>query len=101
MYRRSVYNAPEGFDVVYTERTQKLTIQWTNKNMELTDSTLLELSIDGGEWQTVRKYESSEKETYVYNEVFSDDFQKGTYIYRVHNYDMDGNERMTEEKSVS
>ena len=96
-----VYNAPEGFDVVYTERTQKLTIQWTNKNMELTDSTLLELSIDGGEWQTVRKYESSEKETYVYNEVFSDDFQKGTYTYRVHNYDMDGNERMTEEKSVS
>ena len=53
--------------------------------MELTDSTLLELSIDGGEWQTVRKYESSEKETYVYNEVFSDDFQKGTYTYRIHN----------------
>lgn len=96
-----VYKAPSKFTGTYTERTRKLEISWTNKNMELTDSTLLELRIDDGEWTTVQKYESSERSAYTYEETFPADYQKGIYTYRIHNYDLDGRERMSGEFTLS
>lgn len=44
-----VYSTPSGLNLEYTERTRKLTITWDYKNnMGFTDSTLLEVRIDGG-----------------------------------------------------
>ncbi|MCD8318351.1 MAG: glycoside hydrolase family protein [Paraprevotella sp.] len=96
-----IQKAPNSFTVSYTEKTRKLDISWNNPNMEFTDSTLLEVRIDNGEWKTLQKYPCSEKTSYVYNEVFPEDYQRGTYTYRVHNYDIDGKERMTNEVQIS
>ncbi len=92
---------PSDFTVTYTESSRRLSITWTNQNMELTDSTLLELSFNGGEWTTLQKYASSELSSYSYNETFDEDFEKGTYTYRVHNYDVDGEERISKEITIS
>ena len=84
-----MYSTPSGMSLEYTERTRKLAINWEYKNnMGFTDSTLLEVRIDGGEWQTLQKYEGPDKTSYTYNEVFPEDFKRGTYTYRVRNFDM-------------
>lgn len=96
-----VYKSPSNFVVNYTEKTRKMEISWTNSNMELTDSTELELKIDDGKWTVIKSYPISESTSFSYSETFATDFQKGTYTYRVHNYDCDGKERYSEEISLS
>ncbi len=92
-----VYQVPAEFTLTYDERLRELQITWTNKNMELSDSSFLEIKMDDGEWQTLQRYTSSERRYYVYNETFPEDFQRGVRTYRVHNYDCDGTERFSEE----
>lgn len=97
-----VYSTPSEFSMEYTERTRKLSLTWEYKNnMGFTDSTLLEMRLDDGEWQTLQKYEGPDKTSYTYNEVFPEDFKRGTYTYRVRNFDMDGNVRSTDEVQLS
>lgn len=97
-----VYSTPSGLTLEYTERTRKLALNWEYKNnMGFTDSTLLEMRLDDGEWQTLQKYEAPDKNSYAYNEVFPEDFKRGTYTYRVRNFDMDGNVRSTDEVQLS
>lgn len=97
-----VYSTPSGLTLEYTERTHKLALNWEYKNnMGFTDSTLLEMRLDDGEWQTLQKYEAPDKNSYAYNEVFPEDFKRGTYTYRVRNFDMDGNVRSTDEVQLS
>lgn len=97
-----VYSTPSGLTLEYTERTRKLALNWEYKNnMGFTDSTLLEMRLDDGEWQTLQKYEAPDKSSYAYNEFFPEDFKRGTYTYRVRNFDMDGNVRSTDEVQLS
>lgn len=96
-----VYFDPSDFTVTYNELTRKLNIEWTNENMELTDSTYLELQIDQEGWKTVQIYPASEKTAFTYTETFPADFKKGTYTYRIHNFDCDGEQRYSEEISIS
>lgn len=96
-----VYKSPSDLIVNYNEKTRKIEISWTNANMELTDSTELQLKIDDGKWRVVEFYPSSEDKSYIYSEIFPADFQKGTYTYRIHNYDSDRKQRYSEEISLS
>lgn len=96
-----VYKSPSDLIVNYNEKTRKIEIKWTNTNMELTDSTELQLKIDDGKWTVVEFYPSSEDKSYIYSEIFPADFQKGTYTYRIHNYDSDRKQRYSEEISLS
>ncbi len=96
-----VYRAPSNFTVNFNEKTREIEIKWTNTNMELTDSTELQLKIDDGKWRVVEFYPSSEDKSYIYSEIFPADFQKGTYTYRIHNYDSDRKQRYSEEISLS
>lgn len=96
-----VYNNPSDFTVTYNEVTRKLNIEWTNQNMELTDSTYLELQIDNKGWQIVQSYPASEKDAYTYTETFPANFEKGTYTYRIHNFDGDGEQRYSDEIAIS
>lgn len=96
-----VYKSPSDLIVNYNEKTRKIEISWTNANMELTDSTELQLKIDDAKWTVVKLYPSSENTSYTYSETFSEDFQKGTYTYRIHNYDSDRKQRYSEEISLS
>lgn len=96
-----VYKGPKDFTMTYTKSSKKLELSWSNPNGELTDSTFLEVSFNGGEWETIQKYESSEKTSYSYNETFADDFEKGIYVYRVRNVDSDGSTRYTGEQTLT
>lgn len=96
-----VYKGPANFNMTYTDRTKKLELSWNNPNGELTDISYLEVSFNGGEWQTVQEYASSEKTSYTYTETFADDFEKGVYVYRVRNVDSDGKTRYTGEQTLT
>ena len=96
-----VYHYPSDFAVEYDEDKLIRTITWTNENQEFTDSTLLEYRIDDGDWQTLKFYECSETEDYTYTDTLGDDYESGVYYFRVHNYDIDGKERMTKELQIS
>lgn len=98
---KAVYKAPSNFSVEYTERNRTIKITWNNANMEFTDSAFLELKINDGDWTKTKKYECSEVKAYSYEEVLPTDFQKGTYTYRIHNYDCDNEQRYTNEISIS
>lgn len=98
---KAVYKAPSNFSVEYTERSRTIKITWNNANMEFTDSAFLELKINDGDWTKIKKYECSEAKAYSYEEVLPTDFQKGTYTYRIHNYDCDNEQRYTNEISIS
>lgn len=96
-----VYKSPSDFTVTYNEKTRNIEIKWTNSNMELTDSTYLEMKIDDGKWTIIKSYPGSETKSYQYEETFPEDFQKGTYTYRVHNYDCDHKQRYSQDISLS
>lgn len=96
-----IYRYPSDFAVTYDEDKRIRTITWTNENEEFTDSTLLEYRIGDGDWQTLQFYESSEEEDYTYKDTLDEDYERGVYYFRVHNYDMDGKERMTGELQIS
>ena len=98
-----VIKKPGGLALDYTERTRELVLTWNHPNLEFTDSAFLEVRFNEGEWQTVKKYTGSELEnsSMRYTETFPEDFQRGIYTYRVHNYDIDGEERMTDEVQLS
>lgn len=97
-----VYGGPSGLAVEYTERTRKLVLTWNyNRNMGFTDSTLVEVRLNDGEWQTLKKIEGPDQTSYTYNETFGEDFQRGVYTYRVSNYDADGKVRQTNEAQLS
>ena len=59
------------------------------------------MRLDDGECLTLKKYVAPDKNSYEYNEVFPEDFKRGTYTYRVRNFDMDGNVRSTDEVQLS
>lgn len=98
---RVVYKAPKGFNLTYTESKKKLELTWENPHGELTDSTLLEIKFNNGEWETLEKYESSEKTSYSYSTTVDETFESGVYTYRVRNFDSDGKIRITGEKVLS
>ena len=96
-----VLTAPTGITLEYDKTTRTLQIKWTNANGEWTDSTRLERKTDDGDWETIEQYNSSEKESYLYYKVLPEDFPRANYIFRAHNYDMDGTERFTDEVYLS
>lgn len=98
---RVVQKAPKNINLEYTERTRKLVITWNNPNAEFTDSTLLEVRLNDGEWQTLQAYPCSEKTSYTYSVILPEDFRKGVYTYRVSNYDLDEKIRRTGEVQLS
>lgn len=96
-----VYKGPQNFTCTYTQRLKTIDLAWSNPNMELTDSTLLEFRIDDEPWQTIEKYPATESSSFTYTVTLSDNFRKGTYTYRIHNFDCDGQERISEEASIT
>lgn len=98
---KAVYNNPSDFTVTYNEVTRKINIEWTNQNMELTDSTYLELQIDDNGWEAIQIYPTSEETDFTYTETLPENFEKGTYTYRIHNFDGDGEQRYSDEVSIS
>lgn len=96
-----VQKSPTNFRVSYDEKSREVDIRWSNPNLEFTDSAKLEMRLNDGEWQTVQVYPCSEKTDYTYLSTFPEDFEPGVYTYRVHNYDIDGQERLTREVQIS
>ena len=98
-----VIKSPNSFAMEYTERTRTLVLSWQHPNLEFSDSVLLEVKFNDGEWETLRKYTGAELESSSksYSEIFPEDYERGTYTYRVHNYDIDGQERLTQEIQLS
>lgn len=93
--------APKGLTLSYDKTSKTLQLSWTNPNMELSDSSKLELRIGDGEWTTVALYPSSELTQYSYKTTFDGDFESGLYTYRIHNYDVDKTERYSNEAYVT
>ena len=98
---RVVQKSPTNFRASYDERDRELEVRWTNPNMEFTDSARLEMRFNDGEWQTLQVFPCAERTDYLYTETFPEDFEPGVYTYRVHNYDIDGQERYTREAQIS
>lgn len=96
-----VMHSPTDLAAEYTKKTRKLSLTWTNENMEFTDSTHLEMRINESEWETIQVYDCSERSSYTYIDTLAEDYQRGIYYFRVHNYDIDGTERLTSEVQVS
>lgn len=92
---------PKGLQITFNRTTQVAQLTWNNPNMELTDSTFLEIRLGDGEWKAIEKYESSESSEYTYQMTFDSNYESGLYSYRIHNYDVDGQERYSGEVSVS
>lgn len=93
--------APKKMTISFDRSTKELQLAWENTNMELTDSTYLEVRIGDGEWTTIKKYGCSELSAYTYSYTLEDGFKSGLYTYRVHNYDLDGKERYSNEVNVT
>lgn len=92
---------PRNLTLNYDKKTRVLDLSWISKNRELTDSMFLELRIGNGDWEVLEKYVSPEDDNFTYTNTLGADFQSGLYTYRIHNYDMDGQERYSNEATIT
>ena len=98
---RVAYKNPESLTVEYDEATRQATLSWKCSNGELTDSTFVEVSFNEGTWTRVQKYESSERTAYTFTYTFPENYDRGTYAFRIRNYDMDGSRRTSNSAYLS
>lgn len=89
--------APKDLTVVFTPRTQKCAISWTNPNGDLLDNMYVERKNGlNGEWEQLSDVavEDSPAKKYTFNETLS---ESGNFYYRIHCVDYNGKEQYSSE----
>ena len=87
------YWSPTDLVVEYSKVNRRAALYWNCWNYEETDSCFIE-RLDPGETEYKRiaevKYKEEKEYAYEYDDL---DGMSGTFSYRIHNYDNDGNQR--------
>lgn len=95
------YKSPANLSLNYTKAKHSADLSWTHSNGKQTDSIYVERKIEGvdDDFVTIAVMGMSEKVDFEYR---SDDLSGvcGFVTYRIHDFDSDGKERFSEEKSV-
>ncbi len=95
------HKGPTDLKVLYTDKTRRAILQWTNQNGKQTDSTYVERKVEGeADWTVIGKKGLASSSEQTFNADTLTDVS-GLVTYRIHTFDSDGRQRYSGEAYVS
>ncbi len=98
------HRKPESFEAVYSPDDNKVSFSWICKNGEQTDSSWIERKTDNdSDFKKVACVVNTDEGRSIERSCESDDVSdlSGIVVYRVRNFDSDGNTRLSNEVKIS
>lgn len=98
---RFVYKRPHSLKTTYVPSSKRLDITWNNPNGEQTDSAYIETKDVSGNWVVFTRFDATESTEMSFSHVYTTPPAGGTYTFRIHTFDSDGQQRLSGESEFT